>query len=148
MRRVQKGNETDYQYQTTKLNEQKNYIAFSSWWDDLIVLGIIPLVALLVFNSKIYMKVRGSSKMEYRFVGRRSLRSNRSRDQQHPSQHFSSSSGAKSINGADFGSKLFKIILTAEWSRVPVGILLSIDSREDGREVKLSRSSLDLLRVS
>ena len=103
---VKKGNETDYQYQTTKLNEQKNYIAFSSWWDDLIVLGIIPLVALLVFNSKIYMKVRGSSKMEYRFVGRRSLRSNRSRDQQHPSQHFSSSSGAKSINGADFGNEI------------------------------------------
>ena len=105
---VQKGNETDYQYQTTKLNEQKNYIAFSSWWDDLIVLGIIPLVALLVFNSKIYMKVRGSSKMEYRFVGRRSLRSNRSRDQQ-PSQHYSSSSGAKSINGADFGNEINRL---------------------------------------
>ena len=29
-----------------------------------------------------------------------------------------------------------------------VGILLSIDSRDDGRDVRLSRSSLDLLRVS
>ena len=105
LERVQLENVTNYQYRTTKLNEQKSYIAFSSWWDDLIVLGIIPLVALLVFNSKIYMKVRGSSKMEYRFVGRRSLRSNRSRDQQ-PSQHYSSSSGAKSINGADFGNEI------------------------------------------
>ena len=38
--------------------------------------------------------------------------------------------------------------LTDAWSRDPVGMLLSIDSREDGREVRLSRSSFDLLKVS
>ena len=48
----------------------------------------------------------------------------------------------------DIDMSQFLIGLTAAWSRAPVGMLLSIDSREDGREVRLSRSSFDLLRVS
>ena len=37
----------------------------------MIVLGIIPFVALVVFNMKIYLKVRSSDKLEYRFVGKK-----------------------------------------------------------------------------
>ena len=58
-------------YITTLLNENENYIVFCSWWNDLIVLGIIPFVALVVFNMKIYLKVRSSDKLEYRFVGKK-----------------------------------------------------------------------------
>ena len=61
----------EYDYQTSLLNEDEFYIAFCSWWNDLIVFGIIPLVSLVVFNLKIYLKVRTSDKQEYRFVGRK-----------------------------------------------------------------------------
>ena len=64
-----KDNEDDYD--TTALNENRTYIVFCSWWNDLTVFGIIPFVALVVFNLKIYFKVRSSDKLEYRFVGRK-----------------------------------------------------------------------------
>ena len=57
-------NNTDYW--TTKLNEDKDYITFSSWWDELIVTGVIPLAALVVFNLRIYLKLRASDRQEYR----------------------------------------------------------------------------------
>ena len=86
----------EYIYVPTELNNQENYIAFCSWWDDLIIFGLVPFLSLLIFNVKIYMKVRSSNKMEYRFVGRKSLR--RSTHE----KHFSSSSGAKSsVGGGD-----------------------------------------------
>ena len=62
-------NEEDYK--PTALNENRTYIVFCSWWNDLTVFGIIPFVALVVFNLKIYFKVRSSDKLEYRFVGRK-----------------------------------------------------------------------------
>ena len=55
------------------MNEDKNYITFSSWWDELIVTGIIPFLALVGFNSRIYLKLRASDKQEYRFVGQQKL---------------------------------------------------------------------------
>ena len=51
------------------MNEDKSYITFSSWWDELIVTGILPFLALVGFNSRIYLKLRASDKQEYRFVG-------------------------------------------------------------------------------
>ena len=60
-------------YSPTIMNEDKNYITFSSWWDELIVTGIIPFFALVAFNSRIYMKLRASDKQEYRFVGKKNL---------------------------------------------------------------------------
>lgn len=49
----------------------QDYITFSSWWDELIVTGILPLSSLVVFNSRIYLKLRASDRQEYRFVGRK-----------------------------------------------------------------------------
>ena len=60
-------------YSPTIMNEDKNYITFSSWWDELIVIGILPFFALVAFNSRIYMKLRASDKQEYRFVGHQKL---------------------------------------------------------------------------
>ena len=60
-------------YSPTLMNEDKNYITFSSWWDELIVTGIIPFLALVGFNSRIYLKLRASDKQEYRFVGHQKL---------------------------------------------------------------------------
>lgn len=68
-------NKTDYW--TTPLNEDQDYITFSSWWDELIVTGIIPLSALVLFNSRIYLKLRASDRQEYRFVGRKRTCQNR-----------------------------------------------------------------------
>ncbi len=72
-------------YVTTALNENKNYIVFCSWWNDLIVFGVIPFVSLVFFNLKIYWKVQSSDKM-VRFIGRKKGSSNRSIDI--PSQEF------------------------------------------------------------
>ena len=52
------------------MNEDQRYITFSSWWDELIVIGIVPFFALVVFNSQVYLKLRASNQQEYRFVGR------------------------------------------------------------------------------
>lgn len=70
-------------YSTTSLNEDQNYITFSSWWDELIVAGIIPLSSLVVFNMRIYLKLRASDRQEYRFVGRKPV--------QRPARRHSSS---------------------------------------------------------
>ncbi len=44
----------------------QEYITFSSWWDELIVTGVLPLSALVVFNTRIYLKLRASDRQEYR----------------------------------------------------------------------------------
>ena len=54
-------------YTTTALNNQKTYIAFCSWWEDLIVIGTVPILALMVFNTRIYLKLRASDRLEFRF---------------------------------------------------------------------------------
>ncbi len=63
----EQGREEDYtDYKTTRLNELQDYITFSSWWDELIVTGVLPLSALVVFNTRIYLKLRASDRQEYR----------------------------------------------------------------------------------
>ena len=59
------------EYAPTVMNEDKSYITWSSWWDELIVTGVVPFLALVIFNSKIYLKLRESDRQEYRFVGRK-----------------------------------------------------------------------------
>ena len=49
-------NGTDYQ--TTKMYEDKQYITFSSYWDDIVVTGLLPILILAWLNLKIYLKVR------------------------------------------------------------------------------------------
>ncbi len=34
------------------------YVQFNSWWDEIIVTGIIPFTCLTFFNLKIYLKIR------------------------------------------------------------------------------------------
>ena len=71
--RITTNSKGEYDYDTTTLNENKAYIVFCSWWVDLIVFGFLPLVSLVVFNLKIYLKVKTSDRLEYRFVGRKTL---------------------------------------------------------------------------
>ena len=47
--------ETDYW--TTSIMEDPVYIRFSSYWDDLITTGFLPLAILIFFNLRIYLKV-------------------------------------------------------------------------------------------
>ena len=47
--------ETDYW--TTSIMEDPVYIRFSSYWDDLIVTGFLPLILIIYFNLKIYLEV-------------------------------------------------------------------------------------------
>ena len=49
--------ETDYW--TTSIMEDPVYIRFSSYWDDLITTGFLPLAILIFFNLRIYLKVLG-----------------------------------------------------------------------------------------
>ena len=59
----------DQDYWTTPLMENPNYVRISSIWDELLISGLIPLLALTYFNGRIYCKIRSSGKFEYRFVG-------------------------------------------------------------------------------
>jgi len=42
---------------------------FSSYWDDITVKGCVPLLALVYFNTRIYLKIRASAKFENRHIG-------------------------------------------------------------------------------
>ena len=45
------------EYWTTSIMENPEYIRFSSYWDDLTISGIVPLISLIYFNARIYLKV-------------------------------------------------------------------------------------------
>ncbi len=44
-------------YWTTALMEDPEYIRFSSYWDDLVTKGFVPLLALSYFNSRYLQNV-------------------------------------------------------------------------------------------
>ena len=48
-------NNTDYW--PAPIMEDPNYIRFSSYWDEITITGVIPLLALVYFNTSIYLKV-------------------------------------------------------------------------------------------
>ncbi|TRY77004.1 hypothetical protein TCAL_02696 [Tigriopus californicus] len=68
-RLVNNGTHTDFW--TTKLMEDPTYIQFSSYWDEMITTGAVPLAALIYFNLCMILKIRASNKFSHRFVGRR-----------------------------------------------------------------------------
>ena len=48
-------NKTDYW--PSPLMENTVYIRFSSYWDELLISGLVPLASLVFFNARIYLKV-------------------------------------------------------------------------------------------
>ena len=60
-------NHTDYW--TTDLMEDPAYIQFNSYWNELLATGGIPLCCLIYMNTRIYLKIRASSKFARKFVG-------------------------------------------------------------------------------
>ena len=44
-------------YKITDLMGDPTYIRFNSYWDEIIVTGFMPLILLMYFNVKLYMKV-------------------------------------------------------------------------------------------
>lgn len=57
-------------YETTSVMEYPTYIIISNTWQELFVTGLLPFVALVYCNIRIYCKIRESSKHEkYRYVG-------------------------------------------------------------------------------
>ena len=57
-------------FETTALMEDPVYIQFSSYWDELLTTGAVPLIALIFFNLRMILKIRESSRFSHRFVGR------------------------------------------------------------------------------
>ena len=45
------------EYWTAPIMEDPDYIRFSSYWDEIFITGIVPLLALVYFNTRIYLKV-------------------------------------------------------------------------------------------
>ncbi len=45
------------EYWTSPIMEDPDYIRFSSYWDEIFISGIVPLVSLVFFNTRIYLKV-------------------------------------------------------------------------------------------
>ena len=46
------------EYWTTSLSENEDYVRFRGWWDELVVTGMAPFIALVFFNARIYRKIR------------------------------------------------------------------------------------------
>ncbi len=44
--------------------EYPPYIVFSNTWQEIIVTGLLPFIALLICNARIYMKIKESKKHE------------------------------------------------------------------------------------
>ena len=57
-------NKSGDDYETTSLMEYPPYIVFSNTWQELLVTGSLPFVVLMICNTKIYLKIRESSKHE------------------------------------------------------------------------------------
>ena len=36
---------------------------FTGWWDDIVVTGVVPFLALVFFNLQIYCKIRCAAKI-------------------------------------------------------------------------------------
>jgi hypothetical protein len=53
-------NKTDYW--TTYLMENTSYIRMNSYWNELVVSGIVPIVLLIYMNRKIHLKISASSR--------------------------------------------------------------------------------------
>ena len=50
-------NDEGTDYITTDLMENTVYIWITAYWDDVMVSGLIPLIILIYFNIRIYLKV-------------------------------------------------------------------------------------------
>jgi hypothetical protein len=50
-------NEDGDDYKTTHLMENTAYIWINAYWDDLMVTGFVPLMVLIYFNVRIYLRV-------------------------------------------------------------------------------------------
>ena len=45
-------------YWTTDLMENPDYVLFSSYWNDIIVTGLLPLVLLCYLNLRVFIKIK------------------------------------------------------------------------------------------
>ena len=53
--------EESLDYVPSPLMENPAYIRFSSYWDEILISGVVPLVSLVFFNTRIYLKVSYTS---------------------------------------------------------------------------------------
>lgn len=69
-------NETRVDFWTTDLMEDPAYIQFSSYWDELLTKGAVPLLALVYFNAHMIVRIRRSARAlaQSRHVGGASVR--------------------------------------------------------------------------
>ena len=49
-------------YKQTTLMQDERYIIFSRYWTEIVVIGILPILALIMLNYGIYVKIRKSTK--------------------------------------------------------------------------------------
>ena len=41
---------------------------FTGWWDDIVVTGVVPFLALIFFNLQIYCKIRCAAKIHWKLA--------------------------------------------------------------------------------
>ena len=51
-------NKDKSQYWTTDLMENPDYVQFNSYWNDIIVTGLLPLVLLCYMNLRVFVKIK------------------------------------------------------------------------------------------
>lgn len=52
----------EYNFKQTDLMADERYIVFSRYWNEIVVMGILPLLGLILLNYGIYTKIRKSNK--------------------------------------------------------------------------------------
>ncbi|TRY73942.1 hypothetical protein TCAL_11824 [Tigriopus californicus] len=52
----------EYNFKQTELMADERYIVFSRYWNEIVVMGILPLLGLILLNYGIYTKIRKSNK--------------------------------------------------------------------------------------
>ena len=49
---------TEIYYEVSQVFEDEQHVKFTGWWDDIVVTGVVPFLALVFFNLQIYCKIR------------------------------------------------------------------------------------------
>lgn len=93
-------------FEPTELMADERYIMFSRYWTEIIVIGILPLLALICLNYGIYLKIRKSArfrKLNDGFVMRFNNKKSRSRNVE-ADTNLQASSNAENVRTGAVGA--------------------------------------------
>ena len=109
------GNVTHYAYKYSDFMQDSRYVRFSRYWNEIIVIGFAPLLALSLLNYGIYTKIRKSTK--FRQLHDKSMMKNK---QQQKSNNFHGSTLMLANNGSRYVVQNTLLNLRVKYSKVSI----------------------------